>query len=73
MVPAVRDPGIEQLIDGNVAKFMRALQGVRQPKKEGRIEVSFVEVKKKPAGWFSNGGEVSLASPFDNRRHLTTC
>lgn len=63
MVPAVRDTGIEQLVDGNVGKFMRALQGVRQPNKEGRIEVSFVEIKKKPAGWFSNGGEVRLL-PF---------
>jgi autophagy-related protein 101 len=32
-----------------------------QPKKEGQLSLSFVEVRQKKATWFNSGGEVRLS------------
>ncbi|PVF97941.1 hypothetical protein CPB86DRAFT_785271 [Serendipita vermifera] len=68
--PAVKDEEMEALVEDTVEKFLRALQGMQvssgnpvtasprpQPKREGQLSLSFVEVRQKKATWFNSGGE----------------
>lgn len=59
--PAVKDADTEKLVDDTVQTFLRALQSLRQSRKEGQIEIFFAEKKPKKATWFHSGGEVRIS------------
>lgn len=52
--PAVKDENTEMLVDETVEIFLRALQAVKQGKKEGQIEVFFTEKQQKKGNWFQS-------------------
>jgi len=52
--PAVKDETTEKLVDETVDGFLRALQAVRQGRKEGQIEVFFTEKQQKKGNWFNS-------------------
>lgn len=52
--PAVKDENTENLVNEIVDSFLRALQSVKQGRKEGQIEVFFTEKQQKKATWFQS-------------------